>query len=53
MDPIDPFSVLVRSGQDFSCTRICQGVSIVLQGHVFVLELFMFGLHGAYVILGA
>lgn len=53
LSPIDPFRVLVGSGQELLCSHICQGVSIVMQGHSFSMDLFVLGLRGADVVLGA
>lgn len=35
-DPIDPFQVLVGSGQELHYTHVCNGVSIVIQNHTFL-----------------
>ncbi|XP_058785825.1 uncharacterized protein LOC131660580 [Vicia villosa] len=51
--PIDPFSVLVGSGQELLCSHIFHGVSLSLQGQIFSLDLFVLGLRGADVVLGA
>lgn len=44
LDPIEPFCVLVGSGQELICSHICRGVSLVMQGHLFSLDLFVLGL---------
>lgn len=53
LSPIDPFRVLVGSGQELLCSHICQEVSVVMQGHSFSMDLFVLGLRGADVVLGA
>lgn len=53
LDPIEPFHVLVGSGQKLICSHICKGVSLVMQGHSFSLDLFVLGLCGADIVLGA
>lgn len=53
LSQIDPFRVLVGSGQGLLCSHICQGVSIVMQGHSFSMDLFVLGLWGADVVLGS
>lgn len=36
--------MLVGSGQELICSHICRGVSLVMQGHLFSLDLFVLGL---------
>lgn len=53
MVPTDPFRVLVGSGQELLCSHICRGVSLALQGHLLSMDLFVLGLRGADIVLGA
>ena len=45
--------VLVGSGEEFPCSKVCQGVQIVIQGHHFVLDLFVLNMGGSDIVLGA
>lgn len=53
LSPIDPFKVLVGSGQELLCSHICYGVPLLLQGTYFTVDLFVLDLRGATVVLGA
>ncbi|CAJ2630725.1 unnamed protein product [Trifolium pratense] len=50
---ITPLRVMVGSGQELICSHICLGVQLAIQGHAFPLDLYVLGLRGADVVLGA
>jgi hypothetical protein len=51
--PITPLRVMVGSGQELVCSHICLGVQLAIQGHTFLMDLYVLGLRGADVVLGA
>lgn len=53
LDPITLFRVLVGSGQELQCTHVCHGVSLTIHNHTFLVDLFVLGLRGTDLVLGA
>ncbi|XP_042017749.1 uncharacterized protein LOC121765611 [Salvia splendens] len=49
---IKPFRVFVGNGESLKCSYVCLGTPIVLQGHRFVVDLFILQVEGPDVILG-
>ena len=53
LSPTQSLRVLVGNGQELQCAQICTATSLSIQGRVLVVDLFVLGLSGADVVLGA
>ena len=49
---ISAFQVFVGNGASIECTAKCVGLPIVIQGHVFTMDLYVLDLKGADIVLG-
>ncbi|WVY94257.1 hypothetical protein V8G54_033345 [Vigna mungo] len=51
--PTVPLKVLVGSGEELACNQCCHGVELLIQGHKFLVDLFVLDMGGSDVVLGA
>jgi hypothetical protein len=51
--PTVPLKVLVGSGEELICNKVCKGVEIAIQEHTFILDLFVLDMGGTDIVLGA
>jgi len=50
--PTQPLRVMVGNGNEVDCHRICPGITIHVQGCVFMMDLHVLPLCGADIVLG-
>ncbi|MCH81666.1 hypothetical protein A2U01_0002457 [Trifolium medium] len=51
-NPSPSLKVLVGNGEEILSSQVCQGVQLVIQGHMFEVDLYVLGLSGPDVVLG-
>lgn len=50
--PTKRLSVMVGNGNELLCNQICPQVPVLIQGHIFKVDLYVMGLSGADLIFG-
>ncbi|XP_017423676.2 uncharacterized protein LOC108332889 [Vigna angularis] len=51
--PISVLKVMVGSGEVLPCTEVCTRVKLMIQGHNFQVDLYILGMTGSAIVLGA
>lgn len=50
--PTTPLRVMVGNGQELCCSQVCKAIPVVLEGHSFIVDLFVMSLAGADLVFG-
>lgn len=51
--PTPLLKVLVGSGEELKCSKVCKEVQLEIQGNLFTVDLFLLNMSGSDVVLGA
>lgn len=52
VQPTLPLQVMVGNGSQINCCQFCEGVAVIMQGHKFIVDLYVMPLAGADLVFG-